>query len=221
MVTTMSDKIRILLVDDHALMRGGVRSMLEAAGLEVAGEAVDGRHAAEMYDKLSPDLVLMDVGMPNANGIEGVRIIRATHSKARILMLSMHADEQYVFESLRAGAGGYVLKDVALPQLLTAIKSVVAGKTYLSPGISEQATQDFIRRARSGSDRTGLDALSLREREVLQLVAAGHSSTEIGKLLFISARTVDTHRQHIMEKLGIRKIAELTRFAIRHGLCAI
>jgi len=217
----MPQRIRILLVDDHALMRGGVRSMLEAAGLEVVGEAMDGRQAVALFDSAAPDVVLMDVGMPNVNGIEAVRAIVAAHRDARVLMLSMHADEQYIFESLRAGARGYVLKDAALPQLLTAIRTVADGRTYLSPGIAEQATQDYVRRARSGTEKAGLELLSSRERQVLQLVAAGHSSTEIGKMLFISARTVDTHRQHIMEKLGIRKIAELTKFAIRHGLCTI
>ena len=217
----MSDRLRVLLVDDHTLLRSGVRALLEAAQVEVVGEAGDGAEAATLAAQTSPDVILMDVGMPNLNGIEGVRRIRAELPHARILMLSMHADEQYVFESLRSGAAGYVLKDSALPQLLAAIRTVAAGRSYLSPGLADMVAHDYVRRARGSTEAVGLDKLSSRERQVLQLVAAGHSSAEIGKVLHISARTVDTHRLHIMEKLAIRTIAELTKFAIRNGLSTI
>ena len=217
----MAARLRVLLVDDHTLLRSGVRALLEAAELEVVGEACDGMEAATLAARTEPDVVLMDVGMPNLNGIEGVRRIRAQLPHARILMLSMHADEQYVYESLRAGAAGYVLKDAPLPQLLEALRSVAAGRSFLSPGLADMVAHDYVRRARGGTEAAGLEKLTSRERQVLQLVAAGHSSGEIGKVLHISARTVDTHRLHVMEKLGIRTIAELTKFAIRNGLSTV
>jgi DNA-binding NarL/FixJ family response regulator len=217
----VNTRLRVLLVDDHTLLRSGVRALLEAAQVEIVGEAADGMEAVTLATETAPDVILMDVGMPKLNGIEGVRRIRAELPQARVLMLSMHADEQYVFESLRAGAAGYVLKDSALAQLLAAIRTVAAGRSYLSPGLADMVAHDYVRRARGSSAASGLEKLSARERQVLQLVAAGHSSAEIGKILHISARTVDTHRLHIMEKLGIRTIAELTKFAIRNGLSTI
>jgi DNA-binding NarL/FixJ family response regulator len=218
----MSDVIRILLIDDHTLIRSGIRALLEKAKIEVVGEAGDGMEAARLAGQLAPDVILMDVNMPRLNGIEGVRQIVAVKPDARVLMLSMHADEQYVFESLRAGARGYVLKDAAFSELITAIRTVAGGKTYLAPELAELVTSDYIRRARGGgTEATGLERLSARERQVLQLVTAGHSSAEIANLLHISVRTVDTHRLHVMDKLGIRNIAELTKFAIRHGLCTV
>lgn len=213
--------LRILLVDDHTLIRSGIRALLEKAAVKVVGEAGDAAEAARLAMELSPDVILMDVNMPKVNGIASVREIRANQPDARILMLSMHAEEQYVFESLRAGASGYVLKDAAFADLVNAIRTVASGRTYLAPGLAEVVTADYIRRARGEVEPSGLDKLSARERQVLQLVAAGHSSAEIGGMLHISSRTVDTHRLHIMDKLGLRSIAELTKFAIKHGLCTI
>jgi DNA-binding NarL/FixJ family response regulator len=213
---------RTLLVEDHALVRAGLRALLDKAdGLEVVGEAADGRQAVTMCEQLKPDLVLMDMAMPDLNGVEAARQIRSTFPHAKILMVSMHGSRQYIFEALKAGVNGYVLKEAAFTELLAAIKEVVEGRTYLSPKLSEVVMEDYVRRAQGGEKGSELEKLSAREREVLQLIAEGKSSTEIAKVLHISARTVDTHRHNIMEKLEIHSIAGLTRFAIRHGVCSV
>jgi DNA-binding NarL/FixJ family response regulator len=204
------------------LVRSGLRALLNGAdGIEVVGEASDGRHAVEMCASLKPELVLMDVAMPDLNGVEAARQIRASCPDARLLMVSMHESRQYIFESLKAGANGYVLKEAAFTELLAAIKDVLEGRTYLSPKLSETVMDDYVRRAQGSENGGELGKLSIREREVLQLIAEGNSSTEISKVLHISARTVDTHRHNIMEKLHIHSIAGLTRFAIRHGVCSV
>jgi len=220
-MTQAISQLRILLIDDHRLIRSGVRSLLESAQMSVIGEAGDASEGVRLVLDLEPDVVLMDVGMPTMSGIEAVRQIISARPEARVLMLSMHADEQYVLESLRAGAAGYVLKDAAFSELIDAIRTVAAGRTYLAPGLSDVVTSDYIRRARGDNDASGLDKLSARERQVLQLVVGGHSSAEIANLLHISIRTVDAHRLHVMDKLGIRSIVELTKFAIRHGLSTL
>ena len=212
----------VLVVEDHALVRRGIRTLLEMeAAMKVVGECGDGREAVRLFHRLKPDLVLMDVAMPNLNGIEAARQMVAARAGARIIMLSMHADAQYVVESLRAGASGYVVKDAAFGELLSAIKAVREGKRYLSPPLSEATLADFMRATRGERGGTEIDILSNREREVLQLIGEGHTSSEIGAKLEISVRTVETHRQHIMEKLDIHSVAGLTKFAIRHGLCSL
>lgn len=211
--------IKILLAEDHTLVRSGIRSLLEASSdVEVIGEAGDGRVAIDLCDQLQPNLVLMDVAMPGLNGIEATRKIRANHPNMRVIMLSMHGDRQYVYESLKAGAGGYLLKAAAFTDLLAAIRAVMAGKTYLSPPLSDVVMDDYVRRAQGDLQGSELEKLSAREREVLQLISEGNSSAAVADLLHISVRTVDTHRHNIMEKLNIHSIAGLTRFAIRHGL---
>jgi DNA-binding NarL/FixJ family response regulator len=164
---------------------------------------------------------LMDVAMPEMNGIEATRQIHAAQPHIRILMLSMHANRQYLFESLQAGASGFVPKDSAFSDLLKAIHSVVASGTYLSPPLADLVLDDYFRRAQGKNEKSELEILSSREREVLQLIAEGNSSTEIALHMHISARTVDTHRHHIMKKLDIHTIAGLTKFAIRNGLCSL
>jgi two-component system response regulator NreC len=211
--------VRTLLVEDHALVRAGLKALLtNAQGLEVIGEAADGREAVDSCAKLKPDLVLMDVAMADLNGIEAARQIRESAPETKILMVSMHGSRQYIFESLKAGVNGYVLKEAAFTELLSAITEVMGGGTYLSPKLSEVVMEDYVRRAQGHEVTSELEKLSAREREVLQLIAEGKSSTEIAKVLEISARTVDTHRHNIMEKLEIHSIAGLTRFAIRHGV---
>jgi two-component system response regulator NreC len=214
--------VRTLLVEDHALVRAGLRALLAGAeGLEVIGEAADGRQAVELAGTLKPDLILMDVAMADLNGIEAARQIRQTSPDVKLLMVSMHGSRQYIFESLKAGVNGYVLKEAAFTELLTAIGEVMNGGTYLSPKLSEVVMEDYVRRAQGHEAASELEKLSAREREVLQLIAEGKSSTEIAKVLEISARTVDTHRHNIMEKLEIHSIAGLTRFAIRHGVSSM
>ena len=212
-------KTRILLVEDHTLVRSGFRTLLEGSSeVSVVGEADGGRRALELCRELEPDLVLSDVEMRQLNGIETARQIRAAHPAIKVIMLSMYGDAQYVLEAIRAGASGYVLKDAAFAELLTAIQTVAAGGRYLSPPLAELVTEDYVRRARGEHSPNDLDKLSSREREILQLVAEGHSSAQVAKLLFLSARTVDTHRFNIMQKLSIHSIAGLTKFAIVHGL---
>ena len=215
--------LNVLIADDHTLVRSGIRALLESSpDLAVVGEAGDGRQAVEMARALSPGLVLMDVGMAELNGIDAARQIHAQSPQTRIVMLSMHEDRQYVFEALKAGAAGYVLKGSAFAELLSAISTVMGGKNYISPALSGAVMEDYISRAQGGTAPTSeLGRLSGREREVLQLIAEGKSSAEVAELLRISVRTVDTHRHNIMVKLEIHSIAGLTKFAIRHGLCVL
>jgi two-component system response regulator NreC len=213
---------KVLLAEDLTLLRTGVRALLESSGeVQVVGEACNGREALKLAQKLHPDLVLMDVAMPELNGIEATRQLRKALPRVRVIMLSMHADRQYIFESLRAGASGYVLKNAPLSEVLSAIQTVLAGGTFLSTSLADVVLDDYLRRARGHQPENELEKLSAREREVLQLLAEGDSSSEIAQRLHISARTVDSHRQHIMEKLDIHSIAALTKFAIRHGLCPL
>jgi DNA-binding NarL/FixJ family response regulator len=214
--------LNVFIVEDHTLVRSGIRALLQAApNLNVVGEASNGRDAVEMIQQLQPDLVLMDVAMPELNGIDAARQVHAALPTARIIMLSMHEDRQYVFESLKAGATGYVLKSAAFQDLIAAIDTVMSNRNYISPGLSDVVMNDYIRRAQGEEKATELGRLSGREREVLQLIAEGKSSAEVGDLLHISVRTVDTHRHNIMTKLEIHSIAGLTKFAIRHGLCIL
>jgi DNA-binding NarL/FixJ family response regulator len=209
----------ILLVEDHTLVRSGIRSLLEgSAEVKVVGEAAGGRAALELCETLSPDIVLTDVEMRELNGIETTRQVCAAHPNIKVIILSMYGSAQYVLESLRAGASGYVLKDAAFNELLAAIKSVAAGHRYLSPPLVDIVTDDCARRADGKASVNDLDKLSAREREILQLVAEGHSSGEVAGLLHISVRTVDTHRFNLMQKLDIHSIAGLTKFAISHGM---
>jgi len=215
--------LNVLIADDHTLVRAGIRALLESApDVAVVGEAGNGRQAVEMARALAPGLVLMDVGMAELNGIDAARQIHAAAPGTRIVMLSMHEDRHYVFESLRAGASGYVLKAAAFAELLSAIATVMDGKNYVSPALSGMVMDDYISRAQGGvSPQSELARLSGREREVLQLIAEGRSSAEAAERLRISVRTVDTHRHNIMVKLEIHSIAGLTKFAIRHGLSVL
>ena len=211
---------RLMLVEDHALVRTGIRALLEtSAELTVAGEADNGRDAIELCKTLKPDIVLMDLAMGDMNGIEATRQMCAVEPGARVIMLSMHSDQQYIYESLRAGARGYLPKSAAFTELLIAIKEVLAGQNYVSPALAGSVIDDYVRRAQGASEPDEAAKLSPREREVIGLIADGNSSAEVARLLHISVRTVDTHRHNIMQKLKLSSIAALTKFAIRNGLC--
>ncbi len=214
-------KARILIADDHEIMRQGLRTLLEKnRGLEVVGEADNGREAVRLAAELSPTIVLMDLTMPDMNGIEATRRILKENENLRVIVLSMHADRQFVSESLKAGASGYLLKNCAYDELIRAIEAISRGQTFLSPQIAGVLVEDY--RTRLGAPAIAADSpLSEREREVLQLMAEGKSTKEIAAALHISVKTIETHRQQIMRKLKMRSVADLTKYAIRHGLTSL
>lgn len=199
------------------MMRDGLRAVLERAGIEVVGEAATGHEALTEVRRLRPDVVVMDIGMPQLNGIDATRRLTAELHGLKVLALSMNADRRYVIAMLEAGAMGYLLKNSASDELLIALEAIVRGETYLSPAIAGSVVAEAIQRG-SAPRPSEQRELSVREREVLQLVAEGKSSKEIGAILQIAVPTVETHRRQIMEKLSLRTIAELTKYAIREGL---
>lgn len=214
----MSDRVRILLADDHALFRAGLRALLESEPRwEVVGEAADGNEAVARARELRPDIVIMDLSMPGANGLEATRAIRALGLECRVLVLTVHAEEEYLVPVVEAGASGYLTKTSADTDLLEALKVVARGEVYLPA----RATTLLLRRYRETQDdpqQAGFRELSDREREVLVLTAEGFSSREIGERLYISPKTVETYRSRIMVKLGLNHRSELVRFALRTGL---
>ena len=206
--------IRILLADDHALVRQGFRMILAAQpDMEIVGEAGNGREAVELAEKLQPDIVIMDVTMPELNGIEATRRITTAAPRARVLALSMHKDSVYVREILRSGARGYLLKDCGDADLIAAVRSVAKGEGYLSPAVSDAVLTDYRRHVTDP-----LDLLTSREREVLQMIAEGKTNKEIATTLNLSVYTVEAHRGRVMEKLNLHSTGELVRFALRSGL---
>ena len=210
-------KIRVLLADDHTLVRAGIRALLERQpDQEVVGEAADGLQAVRMTEELQPDVVLMDLAMPGVNGLEATARITKNFSRVKVLALTMHDDQEYFFEVLQAGASGYVLKNAAPQELVTAIRAVVEGKAYLSPGVARYLIGDFLRRAEP--EARAYNGLTEREREVLKLIAQGMTNQEIAQALSISINTVQVHRTHIMDKLDLHNRAELIKYAIRKGL---
>ncbi len=210
--------IRLLLADDHKLFRAGLKQILSRQPeLLVVGEAENGFQAVELAMSLKPDLVLMDISMPELNGIEATRRILETNPTIKIVILSMHSDRRYISEALRVGAKGYLLKDSAPEELNLALHKAMQNQFYLSSKINEQVITDFIRLSDANAE-TAFSTLSAREREVLQQLAEGKSTKQIADKLFVSVKTVETHRMHIMDKLNIHTIAELTRYAIREGL---
>ncbi len=210
----MTKKIRILLADDHPVVRQGFRLILTAQpDMEIVGEAGNGRQAVELAQGLLPDVVVMDVAMPELNGIEATRRLARVAPRTRVLALSMHKDSVYVREILRAGARGYLLKDSVDRDLLAAVRAVAGGEGYLSPGVADAVLSDYRRHVTDP-----LDLLSSREREVLQMIAEGKTNKEIAAALNLSVYTVDAHRGRIMEKLNLHSMGELVRFAMRSGL---
>ncbi len=211
-------KIRLILADDHKLFRDGLRSMLQShKSIEIVGEASDGPSAVKLAIELRPEIVLMDVSMPDLNGIEATRKIIAENPTIKIIMLSMHSDRRYITEALRSGARGYLLKDSAFDEVLSAIRDCMAEKIYLSTRIADIVINDYISLAR-GADSSAFAILSAREREVLQLLAEGKSTKEIASQLNVSSKTIESHRKQVMDKLNLHSIAELTKYAIREGL---
>src|SRR5436305_13871784 len=207
-------RIRILLVDDHALVRQGFKLILAAqADMEIVGEAGNGREAIQIAEKLRPDTVILDVAMPELNGIEATRRLVAALPHTRVVALSMHKDSVYVRETLRAGARGYLLKDSPAGDLVMAVRSVASGESYLSPAVSNAVLDDYRRHVTNP-----IDLLTTREREVLQMLAECKTIKEIAVILNLSVYTVDAHRGRIMEKLNVHSINELVRFAVRNGL---
>jgi two-component system response regulator NreC len=206
--------IRILLADDHAMVRQGFRMILSSQpDMQIIGEAGNGKEAVEMTEKLLPDVIVMDVAMPELNGIEATRKIIAALPRSRILALSMHKDSVYVREILRAGARGYLLKDSIDSDLLAAVRAVAKGEGYLSPAVSDAVLTDYRKHVTAP-----LDLLTSREREVLQMIAVGKTNKDIANELKLSVYTVDAHRGRIMEKLNLHSTGELVRFAVRNGL---
>jgi DNA-binding NarL/FixJ family response regulator len=213
----VSRAIRVLLVDDHTLVRAGLRGLLEGIeGVEVVGEAGDGHDAVRLSDELHPDVVLLDVGMPGLNGLDAASRMIGADATIRVLILSMHTSEEYVLRALRAGCAGYLLKRSAVPELEVAVRAVARGEMYLSPAVSKQVVDDYV--GRTGGSADPLEALTPRQREILQLVAEGHTSKQIAERLGLSFKTVEAHRAQIMERLGLEDVTGLVRFAVRVGL---
>lgn len=211
--------LKILLGDDHTLMRQGLRKILEEnAGWQVVAEAGNGRDAVRDMLALQPDVAVLDIGMPLLNGIEATRQIVRRIPLARVLILSMHADQAYVTQAVQAGARGYILKDSAGADLVQAVGALAAGKSFFSPAVAQLMLDDYARRLTERGVTDRYDALSEREREVFQLVAEGRSSKEIAELLSVSPATVETHRTHVLQKLGLRNTAEVVLYAVRRGV---
>ena len=213
--------ISILLVDDHRMVRQGLSALVrEQSDMQIVGEADSGREAVGMAHEKQPDLVILDISMPDMNGIEAARRILAGCSHTKVMALSMHADKRFVAEMLKAGASGYLLKSSVFSDLVRAIRSVMSGNTYLSPELTEDVVKGYLNQLEVARDST-LTVLSGREREVLQLIAEGRTSKEIATALDVSVRTVETHRRQIMSKLDIHTVAGLTKLAIKEGLTSL
>jgi len=212
--------IRVLLADDHQIVREGLHSLLEAEGdIKVVGEAREGRTAVRMAAELRPDVVIMDIGMPDLNGMEATRQIVEAAAGARVIALSMHADRRLIEGMFKAGAAGYLLKDAAFEELVRAVRTVVSGQTYLCPSVAGTVVGEYVNTPSGSSSPSSV--LTPREREVLQLLAEGKSTKQIALSLGVSVKTVETYRSRLMEKLGLRSVAELTKYAIREGLTSL
>lgn len=210
--------IRVLLADDHAIVREGLKSMLERVdGITVVGDVSDGRTAVKMAQQVKPDIIVMDISMPDLNGIDAARQIVSSLTKTKVICLSMHQEKKFVGAMLRAGASGYVLKNDVVKELTEAIRKVMSGGVYLSSAIAGCVVSDFVR-GRSSRSRGAFTDLSDREREVLQLIAEGSSTKEIAEKLYLSEKTIAAHREHIMAKLDVHSVVELTRYALREGI---
>ena len=214
-------KTKIIIADDHKIMREGLKALIEKQpDMEVAAEAQDGLEVTKLARKLMPQVIIMDIGMPEMNGIDATRQIISENKEIKIIALSMHSDRRFVLEMLKAGASGYLLKDSAFEELVNAVHTVMSGQSYLSPRITDIVVKEYLYNMPK-SESTVFNVLTVREREVLQLLAEGKSTKQIASTLNLSVKTVETHRQQIMDKLEIRTVAELTKYAIREGLTSL
>ena len=213
--------IRIVLADDHSVMRSGLRALLQQnPDMQVVGEANDGREALSLAESLKPDVAVLDITMPNLNGIEAARQMVSRQLDVAIIMLSMHSDEGYVLRALRAGVRGYLLKEAAEIDLLHAIRAVTQGKSFFSPAVSRMLAEDYIRQLQEKEVVDSYDLLTSREREILQLIAEGNSNKDIANRLSLSLHTVETHRGNILQKLNLHSIPDLILYAVRKGVIA-
>jgi len=215
----VEQKYRIVIAEDHTILREGLHSLLSSEpDFEVVGEAENGREAIRQADKKRPDLMLIDLSMPKMNGMDAIREIKKSHPKIQIVALTVHKTEEYILATLQAGANGYVLKDATHAELMLALRNVLKGKTFLSPGVSEKVIDGYLEGRKHLKTQTSWDTLSAREREILKLIAEGHKNREIAKDLFLSLKTVEKHRSNLMKKLDLHNAAALTAFAIEKGL---
>jgi DNA-binding NarL/FixJ family response regulator len=215
----MGSKYRIVIAEDHRILREGLRSLLSSSpDFEVVGEAEDGREAIRCVEKLKPDLILTDLSMPRMNGMEAIREIKKQSPKTKILVLTVHKTEEYILATLKAGADGYLLKDSTQTELVMAVKNVISGKHYISPGISEKVIEGYIEGKKILKPRTSWETLTQREREILKMIAEGYRNKEIADDLCISVKTVEKHRANLMEKLNLHNVQALTTYAIEKGL---
>ena len=214
--------ITVFLADDHRMVREGFRLLLETqSDIKVVGEVGNGREAVRQAIKLAPDIILMDIAMPELNGIEATKQIIEARSTAKIIILSMYSTTQHIFQALKAGAKGYILKESAGDDIIKAVRAVHSGKTFLCDEITEMVVGDYIEKREGAANDDPLSRLSTREREVLQLLVEGKSNTKIAELLFLSQKTVETYRSHLMQKLGISDLPGLVKFAIQQGITTV
>jgi len=215
------NSVRIVLADDHTVMRNGLRLLLERQpNLQVVAEASDGRQAVALTESINPDVVIMDIGMPNLNGIEATRQIVSQNPRAAVAILSMHADESYVIRALKAGARAYLLKDSAEADLLAAVRALTEGKSFFSPAISKILVEDYMRQLENRGVEDTYELLTNREREILQLLAEGKTNKEVANMLNLSLYTVETHRTHILQMLNLHSVPELILYAVRKRIIA-
>jgi DNA-binding NarL/FixJ family response regulator len=216
------NKIRVLIADDHVIVREGLRTLLEAqSNIEVVGEATGGEEAVNKTKDVQPDVVLMDITMPGMNGLEATRQIRKNSPDVKILVLTMHEDDDYFFSILEAGASGYFIKGGSSSELISALQAVWRGDVFIYPTMAKKLLSDYLQRVKTGQDEENYDGLTERQREILKLIAEGHTNQEIADLLVLSVATVQTHRAHIMAKLGLRSRTELIKYAIRRGFITL